>query len=346
MSRSLVGPDEQFARLLELSSPMAAGADARLAGMASIANALRAAGATTGPAGPDPAFRAALRQRLVAVATVQVPAGSRAAAGGTLAAATDRIRYGARRRVAALAGAVAIATSFAGVGIAAARSLPGDPFYGVKRATEAVQLWTARGNLAKGQRHLEFARTRLAEIQDLSPTSSHIASTIAAMNSDTTTGSQELIAAYKSSHSTEPLHDLLTFSHQQLAGLTALAPTLPANVRPQDLAAIGVVRHVVKTVHTVSSTRCLLCGGHGPGGNGNGKGGPGPTVTPTNSPHPRTSAPGPEQSKPASGHSNPPSSPHRTKTPRSIIPSSPLHLHLHLHKHPLPVSTLLGGLGL
>ncbi|HEX3822975.1 MAG TPA: DUF5667 domain-containing protein [Mycobacteriales bacterium] len=247
----------QFARLLESASPAVAG-DASIASMMLVASALRTAGDHAAPAAPDPAFRAALRQRLVAVAAVQAVEPAITLGRGRNGARTA-VAYRAQRRVAALAGSVAIVTSLVGVGVAASRSLPGDPFYGVKRATEGVQLWTASGNLGKGRRHLEFARTRLAEAQALPPTSSHLASTLAAMNSQTTDGTHDLIAAYMSSKSLVPLADLEIFSREQIAGLQRLAPTLPVALRSTDTQSIQLLTGVVNTVEKVSNHACVLC---------------------------------------------------------------------------------------
>jgi len=285
------------------------------------------------------------------VATVQAgePALARARSHtGTVSTVKSR----AQRRIAALAGTIAIATSLAGVGVAAARSLPGDPFYGVKRATEAVQLWTARGDLAKGKRHLEFARTRLAEAQALPQNSSHLASTLAAMNTQTTSGSTELITAYKASKSPQALADLVIFSDQQLTGLVKLGATLPTAVRRQEVSSIGVLVGVVKQVHTVANGLCVLCGT-------NGRATPGshPSTPPTPSAHPSSNPPTHPTVRPsgssASSHpttrSSSTSRPRPSHTPLIPLPtiSSILHLHHHHHKRPLPtVSTLLKGLGL
>jgi hypothetical protein len=333
--------NQHFARLLEASSPVAAAADPAMGSLVIVANALRAAGHTTGPAAPDAAFRVALRQRLVAVATVQAAepavAGTRAHAGARSAA-----RYRLHPRIAALAGTVAIATSLAGVGVAAAKSLPGDPFYGIKRTTEAVQLWTARGNLATGKRHLEFARTRLAEAQALPPSSSHLASTLAAMNSETTDGSHDLIAAYRSSKSLAPLVDLVIFSRQQVAGLVSLASTLPAAVREQDVKSILLLTGVVKAAHSVSNGACLLCGT--PGGPSSPSG------------HHNAAPPSPSTQPSTSHHGGP--SPHSTPTGGIVssgrpiptpthsvvlpsLPPLPTIPPLHHPKHPPPLGSPL-----
>jgi hypothetical protein len=350
-----IKPDEQFARLLELSSPVAA-ADASLMSMAAIATALRSAGRAPGLPAPDPEFKAALRQRLVAVATVQAadPAVAGERRGVTRVGA---LSWRAQRRIAALAGTVTVATSFAGMGIAAARSLPGDPFYGVKRATEDVQLWLTSGDEAQGKRHLEFARERLAEAEHLSPTSSHLASTLTAMDDETRQASSELIAAYRSSHSTAPLADLVRFSSQQLSDLTQLAPTLPTSVRTREMGSVAVLTGVVKQVHKAAGGACILCGSSGGGPI------PGHSVSPTKSAHPNKS-PSPtssrhpgskESSSRPGGQPKKSSAPRKSSSPRPKSSKSlPVQLptgvvssilHPHKSKRPIPIITkLLGGL--
>ena len=71
------------------------------------------------------------------------------------------------QRMSALVGSVVILTSLTGVGVATARSVPGSPFYDLKRVTESVQLWATPGQANKGLRHLHFARARLAEAEQL-----------------------------------------------------------------------------------------------------------------------------------------------------------------------------------
>jgi hypothetical protein len=350
-------PDEQFARLLEVHSAVAAAEDPGLGGLANIANALRVIGTSPAMPTPDPAFRAELRQRLVAVATVQaadsaltVPRGRRQA--------NATVGYRVQRRIAALAGVVTVATSMAGVGVAAARSLPGQPFYDVKRATESVQLWATRGEEAKGKRHLEFARTRLAEAEKLGPNSSHLASTLAAMNTQTTAGSSELISAYHSTHSTKPLADLVTFSSQQLSDLNQFAATLPPALKKTETQSVGVLTSVVQQVHKVASGVCILCG---PVPNGPTPGITSPSPQPNKSKHPnapgshhqQSTKPGTHSSTPSSTHpSNHPTrgnKPNPTKsTPGSILPTGIINSILHPTKTPKPipiVTSLLGLLG-
>lgn len=348
-----ISAEEQFARMLELSSPVGTGADPAVDAMARLAVALRAAGQSPSLPAPDPAFRSELRQRLVAVATVQneLPAARRPVS--RLTSASHRMR----RRAVALAGTVAITTSFAGVGVAAARSLPGDPFYTIKRATEAVQLWTARGDEAKGKRHLEFAQTRLAEARALSPDSSHIASALAAMDAETKAGSAELITAYQSSHSTAPLAELVTFTNEQVDGLTRLATKLPAELKAKETASLEVLGGLASEVQKAAHGVCIRCVvvPVSPGSSQR------PSVKPSSHPGGHPSAK--PSSHPHSGGPNAHVSSHPTQGPgrsssgapaptkSSILPqpSSLLSSILHpKHTHsPLPiVSQLLGNLGL
>jgi hypothetical protein len=146
-------------------------------------------------------------------------------------------------------------TGVAGVGVGASRSLPGQPFYGVKRTVEGMQLATTVGTEARGKRHLEFARTRLAELRALAGTqaalapaagahayaaavesggtrSALIAQTLRDMDNETRDGANDLFAAYRSSGDTEPLKALTTFTTTQFGDLHGLVPALPETVRP------------------------------------------------------------------------------------------------------------------
>jgi hypothetical protein len=365
-----VKPDERFARLLELSSSAGATEDPAMGSLVNLASALRVAGQAPGLPMPDPDFRAALRQRLVAVATVQEPAAATHGLRSPKRAVTD-IGYRTRRRLAALAGTFAVATSVAGVGVAAAHSLPGDPFYGVKRATESAQLWVTQGDDAKGKRHLQFARERLAEAKALPSSSSHIVSTLAAMDAQTTQGSNELIASYQSTHSTTPLADLLTFSRAQAAGLQQLALTLTPAARAAEAKSLLLVKGVVVQLRHAAPGVCVLCApGLGPTPNGStGSPSPNPHKSTQPSKHPSNgaSAPAGSSSHPSTGGASPrhssglPTSPPTnllptrkpTKLPTQLptklptqLPTKSLESTLHHKPTPPPVvSSLLGGVG-
>src|SRR3954465_6719761 len=121
--------------------------DPDLAPLVALARAL---GEVSAPGGPRPDFPDSLRQRLVAVATVQ-GVGETAGTGQRLRETAATWRF--QRRVAAVAAGPAAVTAVAGVGVGASRSLPGDAFYGLKRSTENVQLAFTAGQEGKGKRH-------------------------------------------------------------------------------------------------------------------------------------------------------------------------------------------------
>jgi hypothetical protein len=150
-------------------------------------------------------------------------------------------------------------TSVAGVGVAAARSLPGNPFYDVKRATENVQLWLASGPAAKGERHLEFARTRLAEARALGAESTRVASTLTAMNRETRMGSSDLLAAFRATGNTEPLADLVAFTRAQYAALSRFGTTIPPQLQAQTVYSMTLLVGVAQDVRSVSGNPCLSC---------------------------------------------------------------------------------------
>jgi hypothetical protein len=233
-------------------------ANAPIADLVAVASALRLAGVQAAPAGLSTHFRAELRQRLVAVATVQ----DALPLAGVPEPPRGRLRFGvpARRRVAALASVAMVATAVSGVAVAASRSLPGEPFYGVKRATENVQLFFTPGVGGKGRRHLEFAATRLAEARKLhDPSASRLGSTLRDMDDQIRDGRNDLIAAYRSSHSAQPLVELNTFSRDELRGLASLANQLPASLRALEAPSVQLVTQLGSEVRRLAVTNCATC---------------------------------------------------------------------------------------
>lgn len=270
---------DELARLLD--GTVTRGADPL--GGAAIAGRLRAVGSgLDAVVVPRAEFRAALRTRLVAVATVQV------AAPPAVAAAPARGLAGAvswstsRRGPAVAAGALASVMAFSGVAVAGSQSLPGDPFYGVKRTTEAMQLRLADSDIEKGTRHLDFAATRLREVRGLTlgrdavdagpvlgpaalagaitlssasqplasgpalsaPVTERVRQTLAAMDEQTRQGSELLTGAYRASRTPEPLRALSRFATRQSAGLEQLLPALPPATQSRARASLALVTGV------------------------------------------------------------------------------------------------------
>ncbi|MGB8651216.1 MAG: DUF5667 domain-containing protein [Mycobacteriales bacterium] len=294
---------EELARLLDGA---VAGPGVATAGYATLATRLRAVAPLVEP---RPEFRAALRQRLVAVATVQGAVGVPAPAGRPKALETALEAAGAwtqsrkaQRRLGVTAGAMAGVIAVTGVGIASSRSLPGQPFYALKRGAEDVQLQLASGDTAKGTKHLEFAATRLREVRALAEgegelslgavgsmplasgqafgasLTSRIDGALSDFDRETRSGSALLEAAYRKTGKPEPLRIIKAFAHQQQARLSALLPTLPPTVRDDAQASLTLVTGV-----GTDATQLLAlgtCGGECYPGNG------GPTLPTEPSPSP------------------------------------------------------------
>ena len=323
---------EDFARVVDGDVTIDDGA---VSGLGEIATALRTMSRQLTLPAPDPEFRGDLRQRLVAIATVQAAepaiAGVRTTAepsrvaGRRAPRTTTRRAPRGRRAVVALAGSAVVLGSVAGVAVAASRSLPGSPFYDLKLATESAQLWTAHGSLAKGHRHLEFAATRLDEAQRLSPTSTHLPSTLAAMDTQTRDGANDLVAAARSSSSTAPLVELQQFAHHQYAGLQQLLRTAPPALRQREIRSATLVELINDQAATLTA-ECAACS-HVTSGSG-GLGGllKGALPTPGRATGPGRGEPGTgtiTSHRRHGGHGTlpaPGSSHHLLPTPRSSLP--------------------------
>src|SRR3954449_3987551 len=297
---------DEFNRLLELDGRT----DDPVAGpMLAVAEALRAVPTAEGP---RPEFRTALRQRLVAVATVQGVGATEKPLQRARAAGSS---WKVQRRLTALAAGAAVVTGVTGVGLGASRSLPGQPFYGVKRAAEGVQLATTVGTEARGKRHLEFARTRLSEVKALSGTSSAlgpisgahllaapahsaehsklILDTLHAMDVETRAGANDLFAAFRDSGSTEPLRALNNFSQRQYSQLQNLLGQLPVNAQPSARSSLALLAVIATdTVHSATGSSPSMQPGS-----------PAPAPSSTAHPRPSSSTATPSSSHPSTGSS-------------------------------------------
>jgi hypothetical protein len=272
---------EELARLLDGAVVLGSALTGPTAQYAAVAGRLRTLGTDLAPAvTPRAEFRAALRTRLVAVASVRsadvaapVPAKNRALESAVSWTQTRR----AQRGIGVAAGAMASVVAVAGIAVAGSQSLPGDPFYGVKRAGEAVELRTAGGDVAKGSKHLEFAAERLKEVRELSlgrnaaftgsldqpvasaafggSVSKRVRGALTDMDRETRTGSDLLTSAYRDSNSDAPLEILSRFAGRQTRDLTALLPDLPAGARPQAESSLALVSRVA-----VESSQLLAVG--------------------------------------------------------------------------------------
>lgn len=304
---------EQLAALLdagpvERARPGTVAPDDVVAGVA-LASQLRAAAPEPSPSA---AFRAQLRTRLVAVATVQAAADAPAA---------PPVRTGGRfRRLATVAaGALAGVVAVSGVAVASSRSLPGDPFYGVKTGVESLQLRAASGPVALGERHLQLAATRLREVRELSADGAQaprLQDGLAAMDTQVSDAGALLVAASSAGRDPAPLRALTAALATQQRALAGLVPALPAGNRRQATASLALL-----AIWDGRAT-ALLQPPARPGGQAPGSNAPGSTA-------PAGTAPGdqaPTTQGPAAGPSSGPGSPSHTtpSTPQGTAPTVPM----------------------
>ena len=218
---------------------------------------------------PRGQFRDDLRTRLMAVAAVQAgPAESAPVANPS--AVSWRVPSRARGVAAGAMAAVVVVT---GIAVAGSRSLPGDPFYGVKRQVEGFSLRTADGDVARGTRHLDQATTRLREVGGLvlgrdqlagpapsalgfrlvaassptaamplgAPVAERVRQTLGDMDTATLRGQELLEAVFRSTGERGPLQVMGRWANEQGNGIERLLPALPPASREQALTSLALV---------------------------------------------------------------------------------------------------------
>ncbi len=226
---------------------------------------------------PDPNFRMATRARLVAMAAVRTPEPEPVTGLKRLLMirAEDAVPSRWRTRLTAtLAGAALTVTAAASLVALADNARPGDVLYGLKRGTEQTQL--ALAGDARGQTLLDFASTRLSELEQLvdqpsalpaaggaAPTGDTVLaagadpelviSTLETMDDQTTEGTAWLTDRAVTTRNEAPLDDLAVWAATQNDGLAALAPALPA-------AAGAAMSHSIELLSEVSARTIGLQG--------------------------------------------------------------------------------------
>ncbi|MGK5169955.1 DUF5667 domain-containing protein [Geodermatophilus sp. CPCC 205761] len=181
--------------------------------------------------GPDPAFRAGTRDRLVAMAAVRTPVPApRSRLRRLLAArASDRRTPAWRARLTAgLVGAALTVTAAGGVVALAGDARPGDVLYGVKRGTEQTRL--ALTGSDRGLTLLQFAATRLDELGALAGAAPAdvVIGVLDTMDEQTTEGAALLAAQAVRDADAAPVDELAVWTAEQSVGLVALRSDVPA----------------------------------------------------------------------------------------------------------------------
>jgi len=202
---------------------------------------------------PEAGFRSDLRTQLVAITgrivseseTAPAPAGTSEVA--TSRAARRPLRA-LRRPALALVGATTVLALLLGMAVwMSSGSLPGQSLYGVKRASENVQLSMAGGDEAKGQAYLQLAGNRVREAAKLLShpsalpgrpgaaggrigphTASLVSDTLASADEDTVHGMQLLGRAAVGQMSKDPLSKMLTWWPDQNTRMVEVRNRIPA----------------------------------------------------------------------------------------------------------------------
>ena len=218
---------------------------------------------------PREQFRDDLRTRLMAVAAVQA-----APAAGAPVAAPAAVSWRVPSRAGGVAaGAMAAVVADTGVPVAGSRSLPGDPFYWVKRQVEGFSLRTADGDVARGTHHLDQASTRLREVGGLvlgrdqlagpapsasgfrlvaaskpsavmplgAPVAERVRQTLSDMDTATLRGQELLDAVFRSTGARGQLQVMGRWANEQGDGIERLLPALPQAARERALTSLALV---------------------------------------------------------------------------------------------------------
>lgn len=198
---------------------------------------------------PDPEYRRAARQRLVAMAAVRTPEPVRPSPLRRLLAAraVDAPAGRWRTRVTAgLAGAALTVTSLAALVALSTGASPGDVLYGVKRGTEQTQL--ALAGDSRGQALLDLARTRLDELAGLDGDAALVRSTLATMDDQTTEGVSLFLSRALDTSDTASLDRLSSWTADQSAQLDAVRAEVPTAAADDVAGSLGLLDAVSQRV--------------------------------------------------------------------------------------------------
>lgn len=207
------------------------------------------------PSQPSPGFREELRAQLVAVTPRLVAEGlaTDPGAGSAAVRPTGRVhavwrRVPFRRPLAVVGTLVVIfAVLLTGAVWLSSGTLPGDSLYGLKRASENVQLSLTSGDSARGKEYLTLAKRRVDEVSKLlskasalalgseanaagvinQHTSDLVTSTLDDSDGDLRNASRLLTGQAVRSNSRGPLQTLRSWAPEQITRLTAIANRIP-----------------------------------------------------------------------------------------------------------------------
>jgi hypothetical protein len=224
--------------------------DPSLGQLTRVAGALSAA--TVVVPAPSDEFRVALRARLVHAGVTPVRP-----TGGLTQPAPWRRRLVAASAVLAISTGGAAATAVASTG-----ALPGDRLYEVKRAVENVQLALAPSDLAKGERYLTIASTRMDEVRGLLKENGtgvagpvlveSLRSTLSDMSDAIAAGTERYFAVYHRTLDPSVLVPLEHFLQQRTAGLAEVRELLPVELLDKQGSMLVELDRIARQVATAT----------------------------------------------------------------------------------------------
>jgi Domain of unknown function (DUF5667) len=365
----------EFARLADLAVDRP-GADVakQLAGdeesahLVSVTQALRELGPTA--ADPDPEFRARLRRRVVAKASVTgVPKPSRPAVPAPRGGRAQRLAQAGSPRLAFLAGTLAALVLISGLTLlASSRAVPGDTLYGIKRSSESLELALVHDPLDKGHRQLRFAEERLGEISTLvrrtpgsgagssgtlgSADTDRMLAAMVDMDRDTGEGAAIITGLAVQQRSDALLSELSSWATQQRIALSPLVDQMPPTAALRAATSLALLQSLgvrLTELHNSLGCACLQTSGHDPLGPkpcpvpcvpapGGKPSAPNPPAGPTSGPG--RASPDPVHTSPSgagrpSGGSAPPA-PSTAGPPGSVVPGT-----VNGTTAPLPTASIL-----
>jgi hypothetical protein len=208
---------------------------------------------------PRPAFVTDLRARLLAAADEAL-----APVAGSVDTRERRRRpVGWRERhLGAVAAALVMVGSTAGLAAASQGSLPGDTLYPLKRGIEHVEVAMSTNDAAKGKELLSQASTRLQEVQALVRKDHHdarsealIGETLQDFRSSADKGSNLLFKTYQGNNDSKDIADVRDFTTGTMATLQSLATESPSTTT-DDFSRAG---ETVANIDQQARVLCVAC---------------------------------------------------------------------------------------
>jgi hypothetical protein len=307
---------ERFARAVE-GGPQAVGRDSDLADDLAIVELLRGM-----DVGPDAETRARMKQRILTAPPPEKP----------LVLPSVR-RVGARARLAVAAAAVlCLLMSLAGMSVLLSRdALPGDPLYGIKRTAEGASLGLTFGDESRALKHLEFAASRVTEMETLADRSSDESAQLTALadlTTDAVEGSRQL-TTYATSSDEKALPALRDWALAQYVKLGTLRPRLPGDAGAHADTTMWLLASIAQRAHDLAArTGCssIISGSSDTLGPLPSKDECASAVTDPNSSQgrdPSSAQPTPSGLPVPSGSAQPSTQPSQSLLPGAPVPSSP-----------------------